>query len=99
MANFYALRRVSIDLPVSVGTASTLVAAANEHRKYLLIVNTSNQDFWIRLGTAAAVSTGLFVARNGFAYEIDNNNLWVGDVFAVHTGVGGTRVASVLELS
>ncbi len=94
---FYALRKV-YDTPFSVTTSSQIVLAANEQRKYAIIINTSNTDVWLRLGSSAVVGQGIFVAKNGFAYEIDQNNLYVGNVYAIHDGAG-LKVLSILELS
>jgi len=94
---FYALRKVS-DSPVSVAATSTTVLAANEQRKYALIINTSNTDIWLRLGGTAVVGQGIFIARSGFAYEIDVNNLFVGQITAIHGGTGN-KTLSVLEMS
>ena len=97
MANFYAIRKIA-DAPISVAAASTLVLADNPHRKYALIINTSNTDVWLRLGSTAVVGQGIFVARGGFAYEIDIKNLFTGVINAIHGGAG-LKVLSVLEMS
>lgn len=96
MAN-YPRRKVT-DGSVNVAAASTLVLADNPQRKYALIINTSNTDVWLRLGSAAALNQGIFVARNGFAYEISANNLWTGEIYGIHGG-SGLKLLSVLELS
>jgi hypothetical protein len=94
---YYALRKVADD-PGTVGTTSTLILPANENRKYCIIINTSDVDIYLRLGKPAALGSGIFLAKNGFAYEIDNNNLWVGAIYAIHGGVGNKSV-SILEMS
>jgi hypothetical protein len=73
-----------------------LLLAANERRFYALIVNASNTDIWIMFGSQNAVSQGIFVAANGFSYEIDKANLWRGEIYGIHGG-GGAKTVSVFE--
>lgn len=93
----YPIRKVS-DAPISVVTTSTLALADNPNRKYALLINTSNTDIWLRLGQAAVLGSGIFIARGGFAYEITGENLWTGAIYAIHGGAGA-KVMSVLEMS
>ena len=43
-------------LSVTVGATSTTLAAANDGRKYLVVVNDSNETMYISLGTAAVLT-------------------------------------------
>ena len=94
---FYALRKV-FDTPFNVTTTSQVVLAANEARKYAILINTSNENMWLRLGNPAVVGEGIFLARAGFAYEISQDNLYVGAIHAIHDGTGDKKL-SILELS
>ena len=53
---------------------------------------------WLRLGNPAVVGEGIFLARAGFAYEISQDNLYVGAIHAIHDGTGDKKL-SILELS
>lgn len=77
---------------IPVTTSSALVLAANEHRKFCILINDSDADIYIELGNSAAVNTGIRISANGFSYEIDNSNLWVGDIYAVHGGSGSKNL-------
>jgi hypothetical protein len=87
MAAFYPLRKIN-SLAFSVTTASQLVLAANEHRKFCVFINDSNRDIYLKFGGAAALNQGIRISANGFSYEIDVTNLWVGEVYAIHGGAG-----------
>lgn len=99
MSIFYPLKKVNNQKSVPVSATPTLVLPANPQRKYALLVNQSKADFWIKFDANPAVCDGIFIAKNGFAYEIDNNNLWVGSVYAISDGSPGVNLMSVLELS
>jgi hypothetical protein len=44
------------------------------------------------MGGDASLHSGIRVSANGFSYEIDNTNLWVGDVYAIHDGIGTKKL-------
>lgn len=72
--------------------------AENERRKYCILINDSNQDIYIRLGSAAVANEGIRISAGGFAYEIDHNNLWVGDIYAIHGGSGSKNLL-IMEMT
>lgn len=55
---------------VTVGDASTLVLADNDNRAYALLVNDSDEDMYIKIGSAAAISQGIRINANGGSYEL-----------------------------
>lgn len=87
MATFYPLRKVN-SLAVEVGTTSSVVLPANDHRKFCVLINDSNANIYISFGSPASVNTGVRISAGGFSYEIDNTNLWVGEIHAIHSGLG-----------
>lgn len=76
----------------NVTTTSQLILAANDARKFAEFVNDSDQDIYITFESPAIANTGIRISSNGFAYEIDVDNLWLGDVFAIHAGSGNKKL-------
>lgn len=44
-------------------------------------------------GSQNAVEQGIFIAANGFSYEIDKANLWRGTIYGIHGGAGLKKVS------
>lgn len=91
MASFYPLRTIN-SVIFEVSTSSQLVLPANPHRKFAILVNDSNANIYIKFGLPAVLHSGVRISSNGFSYEIDNTNLWVGDIFAIHDGSGTKKL-------
>lgn len=82
---------------VNVTTVWTLVLAVNARRKFATITNASDTDMWLKCFNGAptgGAGTGVFVAKAGFSYTIDNDNMWLGEVYCIHGGAGN-KVASI----
>lgn len=94
---FLALKKY-FETPVAVTNVSQLVLAENPQRKYCILINDSNQNIYLRFGSHAALNEGIAVYAAGFAYEITKDNLWVGDIFAIHGGAG-TKNLLIIEMS
>lgn len=69
----------------NVTTASTLVLAADRYRAYACIVNDSAVVVYLSLGNAAVTNRGIRLNANGGSYEITNDNLWQGAIYAKTT--------------
>lgn len=82
---------------VNVGDSSTEVLASNTSRSYAILVNNSDEDMWLSLGTPAEVNKGILVNSGGGQFEINPLNLFVGAVNAIHDGTGN-KVMSFVEL-
>lgn len=81
---------------VTVGSSSTSIIAANAKRTYLRLTNDSNENIYITLGsTAALMNKGISVLANGGYYEINQNNLWQGEIRGICTS--GGKVMMYLE--
>lgn len=68
--------------------ASAKIMNANPRRLYAEIINASDTGMWIKLGAAAVVGEGIFIAPNGFAYVMDGNNLWQGEIYMICASTG-----------
>lgn len=88
------LLQQSTESTVAVTTASILVLAQNKRRKYALISNpTGGGTIFLAFGKAAVANKGVLIPPGG-AYEIDSDNLWTGDIFAI-ASAGTINVALV----
>lgn len=59
---------------VTVGNTTTAIAAANASRKYLAIVNDSDEAMYLGIGAAAVMNKGIRLNANGGTFEINLNN-------------------------
>jgi len=82
---------------VSVADSSTTIRAANDNRKYMLIVNDSDTVIYLALGAAASVNSGIRLNANGGAYEINWTNLYKGAIYGIHAASGLTKNVTVVE--
>lgn len=80
----------------AVGTASLTALAANENRKYALLINDSDTDIYLCFGTPAVTHKGIRLNANGGAHEITALNLYKGIITAIHGGTG-TKTLLVTE--
>lgn len=56
---------------VVVDLDTTQVAAANANRKYILLVNDSNETIYVKFGEAAVVGEGIRLNSDGGTYVLD----------------------------
>ncbi len=77
----------SVDVSAST---STLVLPANMVRQYAAIVNDSANTVWLSLGTAALADKGITLNANGGSYEINPNNAYIGNVYAIASSTTST---------
>jgi hypothetical protein len=75
---------------ISVTTTSGQALASNTNRKYALLVNDSDTDMYIMLGSSAVLNQGIRINANGGSYEMSNNfgNLYTGAISVIHGGSG-----------
>lgn len=73
---------------LGVTTASQTALAANSARSFAFFQNDSDTTIYIKLGSAAVVSTGIRLNANGGSYQIDSTNMYTGIVTAIHAGTG-----------
>lgn len=83
---------------VSVGSASTLVMAANTNRAGAAFFNNSNEDIYLALGVPAELAKGIELptGAGGAPFKIDANFLFRGAVYAICSS--GSKVLSFVEL-
>lgn len=72
-----------INSGVSVGTSSTLVLAANSSRRYLFLVNDSDEAIYVSLGAAAVMNEGILLTAGGGALTLDTTSMYAGAIYAI----------------
>ena len=81
--------------PVTVGAGTTAVAAANADRKWLLLVNNSDETIYVKLGAAAVAGQGIRINAAGGSLELTGGSLYVGAVNGICAS--GGKVVLVTE--
>jgi hypothetical protein len=74
----------------TVTSADTTPLAANAARRYVLLVNDSDEAIYLAFGVAAVAHRGIRLGPAGGAYEMSAayGNLYVGAIHAIHAGTG-----------
>jgi hypothetical protein len=73
-------------------TSSTQLVAANTSRKYLVLVNDSDEDIYLGVGAAAVVGSGVRLNKNGGSFEVNLLNLTTQAINSIHGGTGSKNV-------
>ncbi len=79
---------------VEVAEASTEIVASNEQREGLEVVNDSTAKIYLKLGAAAVLHEGLYLAPGGSWDGRVGPIVWYGSVFGI-----ATAAASVVTVS
>lgn len=81
----------------TIGNTTTVALAANTTRRYLLLVNDSTEDIYIKLGAAAVMNQGIRINANGGSYEMSKKlgNLYTGAINGICTS--GSKILLVTE--
>lgn len=72
----------------NVKTVATKVADADDYRKFWACTNASNEPIYLALHTTAESGKGVYLAPNGGAFELNNTNMYYGEIWAIHGGAG-----------
>ena len=59
------------DGSVDVGTSATRIVGSNPDRVFLLLVNNSTSDLYVRPGSNPTTTLGIFLAASGGSVEVD----------------------------
>jgi len=86
---------------VDVASAGTKLVTAQTLRKYLAITNTSDVPVYIGLVTSTdgacpfSAGEGIYLAPEGGSFELNNVNMYYGEIWAVHASAGATKRLSL----
>lgn len=69
----------------SLSVNGTLLLETNANRSYAIFVNNSSIDITLVFGESANAvkSKGIIIKARGGSYEINQNNLYTGKIFAI----------------
>lgn len=81
---------------VEVDSASTLILAANDRRRFARITNGSDTGIWVSYGEAAVVGQGDYLGSGGGVLEIDSDNMWRGEIYGITTS-GDDKIVGTVE--
>ena len=81
----YSFNSVGTSASSTVGTSATVVLSKNSGRMYAAFTNDGADDIYLNLGatSTAAVGKGIRINANGGSYEINDLNLYTGQVSAI----------------
>lgn len=84
---------------VTIGATSTLVVRPNIRRRRIILVNNSNEDMYISLGSLAATSNGIPLVSSGGSYIDEKRQPGDYIYLGQYTGIcaSGGKVLSVYE--
>ena len=80
---------------VTVANATTAVAAANANRRWLLIINDSDETMYVKLGAAAVMNQGIRINSAGGSLELVGASLYLGAINGICAS--GGKIALVTE--
>ena len=58
----------------TVGSTTTELVAANPARKYLAIINASDEEVYLAVGANAVMNKGIYLAKTGGSFEMVMTN-------------------------
>lgn len=79
---------------VTVGAVTTVAKAANADRKWLLLVNDSDETVYVKLGAAAVLNQGIRISASGGALELTGGSLYLGAVNGICASGGKTLLVT-----
>jgi hypothetical protein len=75
----------------TVTTTSSQVLATSTSRIYAAIVNDGSNSVYLSVGVNAVAGKGILLTANGGSYEINDQNLITGGIYAI-TSTGSSNV-------
>jgi len=72
-----------VNTKVDVDSTSTLVLALNSSRRFLFLVNDSDENIYVSLGSAAVMNEGILLTAGGGALTLDIASMWLGAIYAI----------------
>lgn len=68
---------------VAVGATSTAVLSQNTDRKYLGLVNDSDEEIYLSLSGTAVINEGIRLNASGGAFELISTDMYIGAITAI----------------
>ena len=89
------IANVMLNSSVDVGATSTLVLSANSQRRFLFLVNDSDEAIYVSLGSGAVLYEGILLTAGGGALTLDIASMWLGEIHAIC--VSGSKNLTICE--
>jgi len=77
------IANVVLNTKVDVGSSSTSVLGSNSTRRFLFLVNDSDENIYVSLGAIAVMNEGILLTAGGGALTLDTASMWLGTVSAI----------------
>jgi len=74
---------VMLNTNVVVGSSSTTVLVSNSSRRFLFLVNDSDENIYVSLGSTAVMNEGILLTAGGGALTLDIASMWLGAISAI----------------
>jgi hypothetical protein len=74
---------VMLNSKVDVGSSSTSVLGTNINRRFLFLVNDSDENIYVSLGPIAVLNEGILLTAGGGALTLDIASMWRGSISAI----------------
>jgi hypothetical protein len=72
-----------INTKVDIGSTSTSVLGTNLTRRFLFLVNDSDENIYVSLGPTAVLNEGILLTAGGGALTLDIASMWLGSISAI----------------
>ena len=72
-----------VNTKVDVGSSSTSVLGANAGRRFLFLVNDSDENIYVSLSGTAVLNEGILLTAGGGALTLDIASMWLGSISAI----------------
>ena len=79
---------------VTVAATSTRVMAENPERRFLQLVNISDENIFLAFGVQALQNKGLCLAANG-VLTLTEGNMWLNSIWAICAS--GSKILTIQE--
>lgn len=84
-----------VNTKVEVGLVSTLVLGVNLKRRFLFLVNDSDESIYVSLSGTAVLNEGILLTSGGGALTLDIASMWLGSISAICAS--GTKNLTISE--
>ena len=86
---------VMLNTKVDIGSSSTSVLASNANRRFLFLVNDSDENIYVSLSGTAVLNEGILLTAGGGALTLDIASMWLGAISAI--SASGSKNLTVSE--
>lgn len=83
-----------VNTKVDVGSTSTPVLSTNANRRFLFLVNDSDENIYVSLGPTAVLNEGILLTAGGGALTLDIASMWLGSISAICASGGKNLTVS-----